>query len=326
MPDRMSDLPLASVVVCTRNRSRKLAQCGAALRAIDYPADRWELLIVDNGSTDDTLAVARSLAQGNPVRVQVVEESRPGISAARNAGVRLARGEIVAFTDDDALPSPGWLRELVEALGREDAAVAGGPVVPSFDGELPAWFSDRFLPYLSAWDRGPEVHPLTYNDYPRGANMAFRRGVFQSYGDFSLDLGRQGGSLLSCEETEICLRVERGGDRIVYVPGALVRHLTATERITPRWLARRFFAQGRSEAIVEWRHAGWRGLRRGWLRWRRMAVRARQDRGRQSDGALYARCVRSALLGYSRAVTTAPLRVARYLPARGADHEWWPWE
>ena len=321
----MNDLPFVSVIVCTRNRARILERSAASLLAIDYPPERWEVLIVDNRSTDDTLAVAHEIARGHPDLVRVIEEREIGLSATRNTGIRNARGEIIAFIDDDAFPESGWLRALVEVLQQDNALVAGGPVEPWFQGELPSWFGDRYLPYLAAWDLGTEVHSLSYNEYPRGNNIAFRRTVFERYGDFSRHLGRTGSSLLSCEETEVCLRVERGGDRILYAPGARIRHLTVTDRLTPEWLSRRFFAQGRSEAIVEWRHAGWRGLSRGWLHWSRMVVEAMLQRRHLSDGRIYLGCLRNALAGYVWGILTAPLAVPRYRPAHG-DSEWLPWQ
>jgi glycosyltransferase involved in cell wall biosynthesis len=319
----MSDFPFVSVVVCTRNRAQILAQSSAALLAIDYPPDRWEVLIVDNRSTDDTLKVAHEIARGRPDLVRVVEEREIGLSVTRNTGIREARGDIIAFIDDDAFPEPGWLRALVEVLLQENVLVAGGPVEPWFQGELPPWFSDIYLPYLAAWDRGAEIHPLTYNQYPRGNNIAFRRAAFEHYGDFSRHLGRTGASLLSCEETELCLRVERGGGRILYAPGARIRHLTAAERVTPDWLARRFFAQGRSEAILEWRHAGWRGLGRGWLRWRRMSLQAARQRHLVPDGPLLVRCLRSALAGHTCGFLSSPFSVPRYRPAQSST-AWLP--
>ncbi|HWN42148.1 MAG TPA: glycosyltransferase [Thermoanaerobaculia bacterium] len=315
--------PQVSVVVCTRNRSRTLAQACTAFLGIDYPPERWELLIVDNGSTDDTLQVAHGIARSRPDLVRVIEEPRIGLSAARNTGVRHSRGDIIAFADDDAFPEPGWLHALVDVLMQENVLAAGGPVEPDFQGELPPWFSDCYLPYLAAWDKGAEIQPLTYNDYPRGNNCAFRREVFQRFGYFSPHLGRTGSSLLSCEEIELCLRIERGGRRILYAPGARIRHLTVTERITPEWLARRFAAQGHSEAIIDWQHAGWKGLRRGWPHFYRAARAARQNH-LLPDGQIFARCWRQALVGYSLGLLRAPLTVPRYRPT-GAASDWLPW-
>jgi glycosyltransferase involved in cell wall biosynthesis len=320
----VTELPLASVVVCTRNRSQSLREACAALLALDYPPSRWELLLVDNASTDDTLDVACDVARSRSDLVRVIQEARVGLSEARNAGVRAACGELIAFADDDAFPTPGWLRALVDALGPGDALVAGGPVEPIFEGELPPWFSDLYLPYLAVWDRGAEPHTLSYNNYPRGNNIAFRREVFERFGQFSPHLGRAGRSLLSCEETELCLRVERGGGRILYVPEARIQHKTVAARLTPRWLARRFFAQGRSEAILDWQHAGWPGLYRSWARALRNAREAARRRLLQPDGAIFARCQRHALAGYTSGALTAPMSVPRYRPAAGTASDWRP--
>lgn len=309
------------MIVCTHNRSKQLKEACAAILELDYPG--FELLIVDNGSTDDTRLVAGEIACDRPDVVRIIDEPEIGLSTARNTGLRHARGEVIAFGDDDAFPDRAWLRTLAETLQQENVLVAGGPVEPIFAGELPAWFSDRFLPYLAVWDRGPAVQRLTYNEYPRGNNIAFRREVFDRFGGFTPHLGRKGSSLLSCEETELCLRVERAGGAILYVPGARVRHMTVAGRLTPDWLARRFEAQGHSEAIVEWRHGGWHGLRRGWSRWARSASYANLRR-RPPDGHIFARCQRRALAGYSRGILSAPLTVPRYDPPAGTA-EWRPW-
>ena len=318
----MSRPLFVSVVVCTRNRSEVLKESSAALWRMDYPPDRWEVLIVDNHSSDDTLTVARDIASMHPGRVQVIEERELGISVSRNAGIQRARGEVIAFLDDDSFPEPGWLSALVEVLTREpEALVVGGPVEPWFAGELPSWFGERFHVYVTAWDKGPEVRKLTYNDYPRGANMAFRREVFARFGNFNAHLGYKGTGLMACDETELCLRVERSGGRILYVPRARVRHLTAASRITPAWLARRFQGQAHSEAILEWRHSGWLGLYRGWRQFARNARATVRQRHRSAEDKILARCTGRALLGYTLGLLRAPLTIRRYRPPVGTA-EW----
>lgn len=314
----MSDTnPEASVIVCTRNRSASLAEACEAILAIDFPTDRWEMIVVDNMSTDDTLAVAQALAEKYPDLVRVLQESEIGLSAARNAGVRAARGEVIAFIDDDAFPEPGWLQALVDVFDRGDVLAAGGPVEPLFQGDLPDWFDERYMPYITVWDKGPEVQTLTYNEYPRGANLAFHREVFERFGLFSTHLGRKGKNLLSCEELELCLRIERSGGKILYVPGARIRHLTVAERVTCDWLLKRFAAQGRSEAIIDWQHAGLHGLRVGLRRYRE-AARSAAGQPDSEASEIFARCTRHALHGYLRGLLSAPLRVPRYRPAAAA--------
>ncbi|MEM7052024.1 MAG: glycosyltransferase [Acidobacteriota bacterium] len=316
----MASAPLASVVVCTHNRSRLLAEACRSVLAVDFPSDAWELVIIDNRSTDDTLEVAHGIADEHPGRVRVIEEPAIGLSTARNRGIREARGEIVAFLDDDAFPDATWLKALVDALEQDSALAAGGPVEPLFEGDLPDWFAERYLPYLTVWDRGDQLHALAYNEYPRGANIAFRKEAFERFGGFSPELGRKGKSLRSCEEIEICLRIERGGGKILYVPGAGVRHRVSTERITPRWLVARFGAQGRSEAIIDWQHGGMRGLRKGLDQALRNAVGGFRHRHR--DGKLLAHCHRGALWGYIDGMVRSVFTVRRYRPLEPATD--WP--
>jgi GT2 family glycosyltransferase len=314
----MAEPPFASVVVCTQNRSRLLAEACAAALAVDYPPERWELVIVDNRSTDDTLEVARDVAAAHPGRVRVVEEPEIGLSAARNRGIAEARGEVIAFLDDDAFPAAGWLRALTAALAEPGVLAAGGPVEPEFEGELPDWFRGRFLPYLTVWDLGPEPLALTYNEYPRGANLAFRREAFERFGGFSPHLGRRGDSLRSCEEIELCLRLERAGGGVRYVPEARVRHRVAAGRITEPWLIRRYGAQGRSEAIIHWRHGGVSGLFAGL---RAALVRAAAATlTRHRGGALLGRCQRAALTGFVDGALRALVAVGRWRPTGPDAH------
>ena len=313
----------ASVVVCTRDRSALLAEACATILEVEAPSGGWELVIIDNASTDDTRQVADSVRNLAPDLVRVVAEPTVGLSAARNRGIAEARGAVVAFIDDDAFPDRGWLEALVAALGEDGVACAGGPVEPLFEGELPSWFSGRYLPYLTVWDLGDSPVDLGYNEYPRGANMAFARSAFERFGTFSTHLGRKARSLLSCEETELCLRFERGGQRTVYVPAARVRHTTPAGRLTPEWMEQRFGAQGRSEAVIDWMHGGFRGLARGLQAHRARASSAARER--THEGNLHARCQRRALGGYRIGMVTAPVSVPRYRPPdAGVELTAWP--
>jgi glucosyl-dolichyl phosphate glucuronosyltransferase len=320
----MSRQPRVTVALCTRDRSSLLADVVAAVLRLDPPAGDWEVLIVDNRSRDDTLAVAQELADRHPGRVRVAQEPEVGLSAARNAAVRAARGEVVAFLDDDAYPVRGWLRSLLAAFDDPGVLAAGGPVDPLLQGRLPAWFRSRYLPYLTVWDRGDEAHELSYNEYPRGANMAFRRQAFERFGPFSTRLGRRGRSLLSGEETELCLRLERGGGRIVYAPEARVGHVIDAGRITPAWLARRFAAQGETEARIDWIHGGPAALAADLPRFAANAAVAHRRRVGEGDGGIHARCQRHLLAGFLIGCATAPFAVRRWHPPAGVRRRWRP--
>lgn len=313
-----------SIVICTRDRSAIFAETCDSLFALDAPGVQWEVVVVDNASSDDTRQVALSLQERLPQQVTIADESTVGLSAARNTGIRTARGESIAFLDDDAIPEPHWLVALVEALVIAGAFAVGGPVEPRFCTPLPEWFSDRFLPYLTVWDLGDEPIDLVYNEYPRGANMAFRREAFERFGLFSTDLGRKARSLLSCEETEFCLRIERADEPITYCPGAKVAHRVDGERITPGWLIQRFRSQGASEAIVEWKHAGIAGLRLGSKRSVRRALSSL--RAAPTDDGLVRRCEIASARGYLAGALTSPLTIPRYHPPAdgGPAKPWLP--
>lgn len=303
--------PRATVVVCTRNRAGGLAATLEAALALGGRIS-WELLVVDNASTDGTLEVARGVEHAHPERVRVVVEPTIGLSAARNCGVRLARGAWLAFLDDDAFPAPGWLEAYDAALDEPGVLSAGGPVEPQYEGELPEWLVQGFLTYLSVWDLGPEPLDLRYIELPRGANVAYRREAFELVGDFDRRLGRAGRSLRSCEEIELGLRIERSGFRTRYVPGARVRHRVEAGRLTPDWMVRRFAAQGFSEAIVDWKHFGRAGLRSG--RSRRLEVVTRLRAG-EPPGSLRLRCARRDARAYLLGALYALGFVERWQPA-----------
>lgn len=317
-------LPTASIVICTRNRASVFHETCDALLSIDETSFEWEVVIVDNASTDETYQVASAFAQQASQPVSIVREETLGLSRARNTGIETARGHIILFLDDDAIPWTGWLSRLVDALSETETWAAGGPVEPAFASELPEWFSDRFLPYLTVWDLGPEVLELHYNEYPRGANIGFRREAFERFGQFSTELGRKADSLLSCEEIELCLRIERGGKSVKYIPGAGVDHRVEGSRVTPAWLEARFRAQGASEAIVDWQHAGLPGLFAGA---RASVRRARHSlRSEKTDDGLVRRCELAAAGGYLARMLVCPARVPRYRPsaAAGAPKFWRP--
>lgn len=305
---------MLSIVICTRNRATDLDRTCAAV--FGRMAGEWELLVVDNGSTDGTREVATKWEARDPARVRLAEEPTPGLSRARNLGVRLARSARIAFLDDDAIPTEGWQPAIEAALEEPRVLAMGGPVEPEFDAALPPWFRPQFLPYLSAWDRGDARHDLEYNEYPRGTNMAFRREAFDLVGEFESRLGRSGRSLRSCEEIELCLRIARSGGRVCYEPAAGVHHKVAASRLSPDWLVRRYAAQGFSEAIVDWKHFGWPGLLKGLAR-----VRNASAPGADAGDDLEPRCRRATRAAYRRGALYAALAVPRWrVPPPGKAH------
>jgi GT2 family glycosyltransferase len=248
----MSALPSISVVICTRDRSHLLDAALESLRAQSLAPDRFETIVVDNGSADGTQRIVQARAG-----IGYVFEPQVGLSAARNAGVRRATGAIIAFMDDDATASPDWLESIIDSFeGDPDVWALGGRVTLGWRGTRPRWLPVQAEPLLSGFDHGPARMELPAPVAPFGTNVAFRSEVFVEVGAFHLGLGRKGESLISGEEAEMCLRIRRHGKKVVYEPAAVVEHHVSRERTTLRWLLRRAFAQGRTKAIFHGMAAG----------------------------------------------------------------------
>jgi O-antigen biosynthesis protein len=224
-----SSPPLSvTVAVCTRDRTEDLAHCLDSLQRLEY-AD-FEVLVVDNAPSSDA---TRNLVERRGSGVRYTREPRPGLDWARNRAIAEAKGEVIAFTDDDAVVDPGWLRAIAAGFaGDSSVAAVTGLVLPSeFDTEAQVLFERYrsfgrgFVPRRVAPENsGPLAQRYGLaGDYGTGANMAFRRAVFDQIGPFdpALDVGtlsRGGGDL------EMFFRVLKEGHALVYEPRAIVRH------------------------------------------------------------------------------------------------------
>src|SRR5713226_1937808 len=240
---------MISVIVCTYNRSESLRKTLGSLAQSRPPGAPWELIVVDNNSTDDTAEVARTLAAASNLNLRYVFEVNQGLSHARNAGIRAARGDIIAFTDDDATVDARWLCELQKAFDQFDCVGVGGKIVPVWTSQKPSWLEldgpHALMRAVLDFDLGEEPRELNISTAPFGANMSFRKVAFERYGFFRSDLGRKGKTLMGGEDTEFCTRLLRAGDRLVYAPKAVVYHPVAEERLKKRYFQSWYFNYGR---------------------------------------------------------------------------------
>jgi glycosyltransferase involved in cell wall biosynthesis len=246
----------ASVVICTYNRAGSLAKTLQSLKQMAVPPDlEWELIVVDNNSTDNTREVLGEFARTSEFRVQYVFEPKQGLCHARNTGVANATGEIIAFTDDDVRVAPEWLRELANTFDEYHCMGVGGRSIPAWDGlSKPDWlitagpYSLVSGPILD-FNLGEEAKELRVA--PWGLNMAFRKIAFEKYGLFRTDLGVSGAGGLLGEDTEFGKRLLASGDRIMYSPKAIVFHPVEQKRITRGYFLRYYFALGRTAVREE---------------------------------------------------------------------------
>jgi glycosyltransferase involved in cell wall biosynthesis len=254
-----------TVIVCTHNRCDLLERTlnGIAAQVVPEPF-KWEVLVVDNNSSDRTREVVESFCVKDPARFRLVSEQQQGLSHARNAGIRNARGKILAFTDDDISVDSGWLWNLTSSLHSQEWAGAGGVIVPVCSGFLPNWLPiDDFqtLGVFAGFYLGTTAGPLRRPPY--GGNMAYRREIFEAYGGFRVDLGRSGSNLQGREEIEFANRLLHLGEKLHYEPDAVVRHLIPASRMSKSYVLRWYYCNGRSEIVdlgpptdARWKLAG----------------------------------------------------------------------
>jgi glycosyltransferase involved in cell wall biosynthesis len=238
-----------SILVCTYNRCQTLGMAveSVAVQSLPQSGD-WEIVVVDNNSPDQTRQVVEDLQRRYPERIRYVFEPQQGISHARNAGIREAKGEILAFLDDDETASTDWLQNLTANLHTGEWAGAGGRVLPPSSFSPPRWLST-----MSSFARGPlasfdlGLDPGQLNEPAFGANMAFRKEVFDKHGGFRTDLGRTGKSMISNEDTEFGRRLMAAGLRLRYEPSALAYHPVEEIRLKKEYFLNWWFNKGRSD-------------------------------------------------------------------------------
>jgi glycosyltransferase involved in cell wall biosynthesis len=241
------DLPV-TVIVCTRNRAHYLPDClkSLSLQNCETP---FEVLVVDNGSSDSTPAVIQEWCLKDK-RFRTTLEPRVGLSAAKNTGVRLARGQLLLFTDDDVILDRGWVRAYVTffARGREDSIFAGGPIfpVPHDLEDWPKWFDSCALADLGLLDYRDE-RPLGRREYVWGANMGIPACTFSRLGSWDEDVGRRGEARGTFEDTEYQDRARAAGGTTWFCPAATLRHRWPRAEITPSRILRTAFTRGRNE-------------------------------------------------------------------------------
>ena len=228
-PFPFGDWPLISVVVCTFNGSRTIRECLDGLAELHYP--NYEVIVIDDGSTDGTGDIVREY------HVRLVRTENRGLSAARNLGLELARGEIIAYTDDDAYPDPHWLHYVAHTFVTTDFTAVGGPNLP------PA--GDGVVAEAVANAPGGPTHVLLSDreaEHIPGCNMAFRTAELRALGGFDTQFRVAG------DDVDVCWRIQQAGWKVGFHPAALVWH---HRRKTVRSYWRQQTGYGKAEAMLQ---------------------------------------------------------------------------
>lgn len=255
-----------SVLICTRNRPDTLPRALRSVLSTDPGPD--EVLVVDQGDDPErTLAQVSTLdPRGDLARV--LRDPGVGLSRARNLGWRAARGDVVAYTDDDAFVDPEWVGAIRAAFSGAEfrTGVAGGRVVPVYEGggsdfEIPP----EWTYLLPEYDRGTRAMPYPQGELPAGVSLAVWRHLLEGIGGFEENIGVVGGRRVQIygEDSELALRVAALGYDVVYYPDMRVYHPVPRARQNQAFLNRRLFSQGATDLYLS--------LRRGGRRPRRLA-------------------------------------------------------
>ncbi len=234
-----------TITIQTYNRSAVLAETLESLRPLQCPAGvEYEILVVDNNSTDDTPQVLQKYGVLLAPRLRSVFEPQQGLSHARNRALREAQGEIVSFLDDDVKVDPGWLAAVTSAFQEHAAAVVGGRSYLIYPSRRPSWLPEDCEYLLSKLDYGDQVLVDTDKEL-YGLNLSVRKELALRVGGFDPSLGRKGSSSLrSGEEVEFLRKIRALDRRVIYAPKAVVGHMVSKERLRMRWFLRRAFAPG----------------------------------------------------------------------------------
>lgn len=237
---------MLTVLLATRNRAEILRGVLEAYTQLQALPSGWKLVVVDNGSTDQTASVVASFADRLPVRY--VFEGKLGKNHALNTGLALAEGDLTVFTDDDAFPHADWLMQLRHAADTQPASsMFGGAVVPRWEVPPPRWveWTDQGAVYTltdPTLTEGPIEPGRVF-----GPNMALRSSVFTDGVRFDTAIGPRGSNYAMGGETELVLRLSKLGHKAWHVPGAVVEHFIREEQLRTSWVLQRAFRFGRGQ-------------------------------------------------------------------------------
>lgn len=253
----------ASVILPTRNRDEILRSCLDSLVLQTLPIDDFEVVIIDNGSTDNTKSV--SLSYSKKLNISYHYAPEPGLHVGRHEGLRVAKTDLLIYGDDDFQPTPGWVEATVNALSDPSVAMVGGNLYPNFEKEAPEWlirkwneevYKGKALGYLGILDFGEGSFDIDPG-YVWGGNMGIRREVLIQAGGFHPDgvpderLRYRGDG-----ETHVSKFVRESGKRAVFDSGVSGHHLVASKRMSKEYFSRRAYMQGISDSYTDIRASG----------------------------------------------------------------------
>lgn len=241
---------MISFIICTYNRDKYIYQCLYRLANNRTKYD-WEIILINNNSTDNTAFECKRFEQDySSIKYNYFIEKTPGLSYARNRGIKESHGEWLVFLDDDSMVENDYIENLGKWLEKyPDTAAFGGPIEPFFEEKTPSWLSKWSMGFVSAINLGKNVKLFAHNQYPIGANMGIAKKIIQEIGNFNTTLGRTKDLLLGGEEKDIFMRIHNAGYQIYYFPNIFVKHCIPPKRTTNEFIKKLGYGVGISEQL-----------------------------------------------------------------------------
>jgi glucosyl-dolichyl phosphate glucuronosyltransferase len=241
-----------SAVICTLNRAEYLRQAVKSLVDQTLSKDQYEIIVVDNGSSDQTKQIVLEEFSDIP-NIRYMYEPLLGLNLARNTGWKNAYGEYVAYLDDDAIASSQWLESILEGFEtiKPVPGCVGGKIEPIWDGKRPDWLTDQLEIYLAVLNLSLEPVLSYKQQVLAGVNMAISKQDLKDIGGFHPDLDRRGSNLLSNGDVLVQLKIMRRGKACYYHPKIVVQHHIHADRLTKEWFIKRMYWEGISTALLQ---------------------------------------------------------------------------
>ncbi|MEH2065602.1 MAG: glycosyltransferase family 2 protein [Nostoc sp.] len=256
---------MISIIIPTVNRFQSLQLAIESLIKQNFPVEQFEILILDNGSTDATKSVSETIIEQYPShQIYYIYEPEPGLLSGRHRGALAAKGEILTFIDDDIEADVNWLQAIHEAFTDPTVQIVGGRNLPKYEVEPPRWLkyfwrendNRKICAYLSLLDFGDQVQVIDAN-YVWGLNFSIRKKILFELGGFHPDCIPSNLQHFQGDgETGLTQKSKKLGYKAIYHPQALVFHEVSRSRMTPEYFNKRFFYQGVADSYTQIRKDG----------------------------------------------------------------------
>lgn len=253
-----------SLAICTYNRSSLLTSMLESIANQTLEPNKFEVLIINNNSSDNTNEAIESFAQSHQdLQIRNIFEPKQGLSHARNTAYRLAQGDYIIYIDDDEIACPNFLESYYNSFHTNpEYTVLGGRILIHPIPNKPKWFGPNLEVWYSIYDNGLDPFEITNDmisskktDLPVGGNFAIKVDFLKEIGGFDPNLGRNKDQLLSGEETKVFQEVLKRGHRILYEPSAVVEHVIEPERLTLSHVQEKFYLAGKSSCRLKFETA-----------------------------------------------------------------------